>query len=788
MDKPSRSTVPLIDHRAALRSLRERAERRRLVSESLPPTTSAEVKRLVQELQVHQIELEMQYEELLVLQAEAERSRMQYVELYDFAPVGYCTLAANGTLLQLNLCTSQLLGQERRQLLGRRLALFVVPAERHLFADFLSQLWAAPGQRRSCELTMRGPREELFYAQLEGVATPESDDETQPPSSCRLALFDVTARRQATDQLGASEARFRATFEQARDGMLLLDNQCFTDINPVGLHLLGILDKSQVLGRPLASFWPEMQPNGRRSLDVLMQCLHTAQTQGWCRLEWMRYSPAGEEIWDEMSFNPVVVNGLSLMHASWRDVTARKLGEQLLQESESRLQLALAAANTGVWAWEPASDVLYQDARAQEILGLVPPEADRPLVPFAQLRQALHPTDAARVEEALAVAQREHSVVDIEHRLLRPDGSVRHVASMGRFSYDEHTGQPLRFVGLVRDITARRQTEEALGSRNRLLGSILQNLPVLVARLGPDGRFREHVGQAVGRMHLAENELVGQLAAEVFPHSASHVQRLLAGERHNYAVNVLYNGQPVHLQCFGFFDEVQQEVVIFALDITEPELLKEETTRLRLRQQQEVLSAILSTQEEERRRIAEGLHNGVGQLLYGTRLHLDTLPPSEGVRASQQLLKEAIEATRSISFELTPSILEDFGLEVALRELVSRIPASLSVDLNLHGLGEPLPGLLATAVYRIVQELLNNVMKHAQAQEVFVQVSREENQLHLSVEDDGVGFDAGAESSLTGIGLAGIRTRVGLLGGTISINSRPGRGTGFFLNVPVPAA
>jgi PAS domain S-box-containing protein len=788
MNKPDHSAASPIDPYAAMRNLRERAEHRRLVTESLPSTATPEVQRLVQELQVHQIELEMQYEELLMLQAEVERSRLQYVDLYDFAPVGYCTLAANGTLLQLNLRTSQLLGEDRQRLLGRRLALFVAPAERHQFAEFLSQLWATPSQRQSCELTMRGPHDEQFFAQLEGVANPENDDESLPPNSCRLVLLDVTARRRATHQLGASEARFRATFEQARDGMLLLDNQHFADINAMGLHLLGITRKNQVLGRPLEAFWPEFQPDGRRSLDVLTHCLHTAQTRGWCRLEWMRYSPAGEEIWDEMSFSPVVVNNKPLLHASWRDVTARKLSEQQLRESESRLQLALAAANTGVWAWYLDSDLLYQDARAQEILGLVPTDADRPLVPFSQLQQALHPADAARVAEALTQARHEHAVVDLEHRLLRPDGTVRHVAALGRFSYDERTGEALRFVGLMRDITARRQTEEALDYKNRLLGNILQNLPVLLARLGPDGRYREHVGQVVSRLGLAENELVGQLASEVFPEEAPHFERLLAGEPDSYITSLVRNDQPIHLQCFGFFDEEQQEVVIFALDITEPELLKEEATSLRLRQQQEVLSAILSTQEEERRRIAEALHNGVGQLLYGTRLHLDTLPPSEAGQASKQLLNEAIAATRSISFELTPSILEDFGLEVALRELVSRIPASLSVDLNLHGLAEPMPPLLATAVYRIVQELLNNVMKHAHAQEVFVQVSRDENQLYLSVEDDGVGFDAGTETSLNGIGLSGIRTRVGLLGGTVSINSRPGRGTGFFLQVPVPAA
>ena len=785
MKNPTPPPAAAPDPQAALRALRQRAERRRLVSESLPATTAPEVQRLVQELQVHQIELEMQYEELLLAQAEAESSRLQYVELYDFAPVGYCTLSAAGTVQQLNLHTSQLLGQERQRLRGRRLALFVVPAERDHFAEFLARLWAAPGQHQSCELTLRRADDTTFFAQLEGVATAEGSDETLPPTSYRLVLLDVTARRQATDALAGSEARFRATFEQARDGMVLLDGDCFVDLNAAALRLLGHPDKRQVLGRSLLEFWPQAQPNGRPTADLLAQCLHAAQDQGWCRLELLRPGPNGEDCWDELSCNPVLIAGRPLLHAAWRDITARKQGEQQLRESESRLQLALTAADTGVWGWQVADQQLYQDERASAIWQL--PAAAGSALPLPRLLEAVHPADRARVAQALAQAEQEHTVLNLEHRLVRPDGNVRHVSAVGRFSYAEPGGQPRSFTGLLRDVTHRYEMEAELSYKNRLLDNILQHLPVVLSRQGPDGRYREQAGLGLRRLGIADNAHRGELAADVLPSLAPHYRRLLAGERHSYVASLEHKGQPAYYQCFGFFDSEKEEAVVFAIDITEPELLKERATRQQLRQQQEVLSAILTTQEEERRRIAEALHNGVGQLLYATRLHLDALPPSETVRAGKELLNEAIRATRTISFELTPSILEDFGLTVALQELVSRIPASLTVDLNLSGLDRPLPALLATAVYRIVQELLNNVMKHAQAQEVFVEVSREDNQLYISVEDDGVGFDAAGPAPRAGIGLAGIRTRVGLLGGTFRVQSRLGQGTSSALQVPVPA-
>lgn len=336
------------DPHVALQKLRARAERRRLASASLPEATTPEVQRLVQELQVHQIELEMQYEELLMAQTEAETSRAQYMDLYDFAPVGYCTLAANGTLLQLNLRTAQLLGLTRQQLTTRRLGLFVVSAERGQFADFLARLWEQPGQRHTCELTMRRQDESLFFAQLEGLVGSESDPEPENiPSTCRLVLIDATARRIAADELAASEARFRATFEQSRDGMLLLFENHFVDVNAAAVSMLSRTNRRDVVSHHLSEFWPEYQPDGRRSLDVLNACIEQAIAKGWCRLEWVRHDTHGLPIWDEMSFNPVLVNGKAMIHGIWRDISDLKRAQQAKLDQQQQLAQAVLAAEEG---------------------------------------------------------------------------------------------------------------------------------------------------------------------------------------------------------------------------------------------------------------------------------------------------------------------------------------------------------------------------------------------------------------------------------------------------------
>jgi len=332
------------DPHTALQNLRDRAERRRLSVAALPAGAAPDMQRLIQELQVHQIELEMQYEELLIAQAEAANSYAQYLDLYDFAPVGYCTLAATGTIEQLNLQTAQLLGTTREQVQGRRLALFMPLPERTQLAEFLARLQATPGQRFSCELAMHRRDESPFVAQVDGLATvPVPGQEL----TYRLVLLDVTANRAARDELARSEARFRATFEQSRDGMLLLDHHRVVDVNDAALWMLRRTHHQQVVGHHVAEFWPEHQPDGRRSVDILSDCLARARTEGWCRLEWVRYDSAGQIAWDEIAFSPILVNGQPLVQGTWRDITSLKRMQQAKLDQQQHLAQAVLAAEEG---------------------------------------------------------------------------------------------------------------------------------------------------------------------------------------------------------------------------------------------------------------------------------------------------------------------------------------------------------------------------------------------------------------------------------------------------------
>ncbi len=227
-------------------------------------------------------------------------------------------------------------------------------------------------------------------------------------------------------------------------------------------------------------------------------------------------------------------------------------------------------------------------------------------------------------------------------------------------------------------------------------------------------------------------------------------------------------------------------------DISDLKQLEQQNLQMRLEQQRTNLLAILDAQEEERRRISEGLHNGVGQILYAAKIHLNnyskqgTKTQSEAaLKQVDQILDQAIVETRALSHELAPAILEQFGLKVAMHEICTSLSSkSMKMKCRLRNVPHNIEKHLQVVIYRIAQELANNIVKHAQASEASLSLSRQEDTLVLLAEDDGKGFDPKRLPS-KGIGLQTIKDRVKLLNGIIAINSYPGSGTLIEISLPL---
>jgi PAS domain S-box-containing protein len=238
-----------------------------------------------------------------------------------------------------------------------------------------------------------------------------------------------------------------------------------------------------------------------------------------------------------------------------------------------------------------------------------------------------------------------------------------------------------------------------------------------------------------------------------------------------------------------------------ARDLTE-RILAARTQR-RVHEEQErvrILTQVLVAQEDERRRIARELHDQLGQQLTALRLTVETLKAHAAERTEfrvqiETLQELARQLDQDIDFrvwELRPVALEDVGLHAALTNFVHNWSKHFGIRVRLHTTGsteERLTPETETMIYRLAQEALNNIVKHARAAQVDIVLERTSEHLSLIIEDNGVGFDTSdAETVGEGVGLLGMRERAALVGADLQIESTGGRGTTVIVRVPAAAS
>jgi signal transduction histidine kinase len=212
------------------------------------------------------------------------------------------------------------------------------------------------------------------------------------------------------------------------------------------------------------------------------------------------------------------------------------------------------------------------------------------------------------------------------------------------------------------------------------------------------------------------------------------------------------------------------------------------------RQQQEIFRTVLDNLEAERKRIAESIHNSLGQILYAAKLSLEAVDKSgltendkESMKNANRFLSDAIAESRRLSHELMPAILEDFGLKIAVEDICRKLNGRIQLKCRFKGSIKRLDKFIEIAIYRLVQELVMNVVKHADASDSLVAVEVYHSHVLVLVQDNGKGFNIIKEKG-DGIGLKTIRNNVNLLNGSINITSKRGQGTTINIDIPLKTA
>jgi PAS domain S-box-containing protein len=478
-----------------------------------------------------------------------------------------------------------------------------------------------------------------------------------------------------------------------------------------------------------------------------------------------------------------------------RDVTERREAEEAMRARELQLREAQVIANIGSWEWNLEDRGITWSEHMYRVCG-VDRETFRPSAEaFFEL---VHPEDRPRIMAAAERQARTGEVYDEPFRLVRPDGAVRWVQGRSHTDFSPG-GQPLRIVGILQDITERYHTELQLRARDlqRESAHALANLGSWeIDLVTGDRTWSEQAYRVFGvdpsvkpsrevflQLVHPEDRARVEAATREFPGTGLVPEEPFRIVRPDGAIRLCRSRGKVQHDASG----KAVRVIGFCQDVTER---AQATETLRTYAEQLLVTSrrVVEVQEAERRQLAAELHDRVGQNLTALGINLrlveESLPPESRrlvagtLRDSARLVEETVAVARDVMTGLRPQALDDYGLVVALRTLAAAFTKRTGIPVAIQAADRAARASRSSdlALYRIAQEGLNNVAKHAHATRVDIRYSESGDDTVLEIEDDGTGFDLERLERDGGWGLLIMRERAASIGATFDIHSHSGGG------------
>jgi len=502
--------------------------------------------------------------------------------------------------------------------------------------------------------------------------------------------------------------------------------------------------------------------------------------------------------------NPIEIVGF------WMDITDRKKMEEALRESEDKYRTIFETTETATAIIDEDATILLANAEFGKLCGYSKEEIEgnkrwtefvrqedlERMKEYHRLRR-MDPNAAPRSYE-FGFTDRRGNVRDIHLSIAMIPGTQKSVASL-------------------LDITELKRAAEALQESEKRYRLLAENLTDVIWTMDMNLRYTYVSPSVEGLRGYSVKEVMNQRMEEVLTPTSHEVAKKVFAEelateqieeRGRFTSRTLdlelrrKDGSTVWTEVKVTFlrgpDGRPIEILGVTRDITErkraEEALRESEGRLHL-----LSSHLLTAQETERKRISIELHDELGQALIALKLRLSSIQRKlrkdqkvlrDECEYTQRSIEQIIENVRRLSQDLSPYLLENLGLTAALRRLIGDLGKDHKIEtsLDITDVDNSLSQKRQLIVYRIIQEALTNIRRHAQATRISVAIKKEQNRLSFWVEDDGKGFDV--KQAMTrdvderGLGLAAVEERVRMLGGSLDIRSEIGRGTKISFTIP----
>jgi len=490
----------------------------------------------------------------------------------------------------------------------------------------------------------------------------------------------------------------------------------------------------------------------------------------------------------------ILLEGLLIFALLWQRQRRRK-AEAELEIAFDRLRLAVEAGKSVGWDWDVKNGRDRWFGDLQTMFGI---PSDTYEGEVGEFQRRLHPEDSDHVWKAVADARYNHQPYTAEFRVIRDkDRSTRWITARGRFYYGSN-GDAVRMLGMAVDITDRMQMEQRARESEERFRLVANTAPVMIWMSGPDKLctyFNQPWLDFTGRP--LESELGNGWAEGVHPDDLEHcldayTQAFDDGRsfemqyrlrRHDGEYRWVFNTGVPRLNL----DNSVAGYIGSCLDITERKLAEEALAGMS--------GKLIQAHEEERARIARELHDDINQQIALVSVQLESwiqqypesaFPDTTLLRKSRQKLNEIGTDVQALSHRLHSSKLDYLGLAVASSSFCKEFSEQHKVEVlfTQSNVARNIPKETSLSLFRVLQEALQNAVKHSGARQFSVVLCGTSKEIQLTVSDVGLGFNLPDALAHRGLGLISMRERLQLVGGELSIISEPGRGTTISARVP----
>lgn len=652
-------------------------------------------------------------------------------------------------------------------------------------------------------------------------------DPTEPEDGTVFTALDITARRRIEKALKESEARYRELVENANSIILRMDPEGnIRFFNEFAERFFGY-SKEEILGLNVVGTIVPPQESSGRDLKALIKDIGL-HPDSYSNNENENIKRNGERVWVAWTNKAILdpQGQVTEVLCVGNDITARKQAEAERESALALLQASLAQSPSGILiADAPDVTIRWANTAALSIRG----EVDLSLTGIdvshhAACWQTYRPDGTPYPSEELPLSRailRGDITRNEEIIILNAKGEKRWV-SVNAAPVRNREGAIISGIVIFHDITERKRADEELSRYKDHLEDLVTERTAALTE--SEARYRAIFdGAAIGIVlrdldgkFLAGNpayeKIMGYsqkdlphlgwafLHPEDAPRFLGQFQELAVGSRDSFTAETRTFHQDGHL-VWGrvFFSRIKgkDDQSYYALGLIE-DITAEKQLQAEIATYQERLRALASeltlAEERERRRLAMDLHDHIGQVLALTQIKLGALKEelnNSKITASldeiRAQLSQVIQATRSLTMELGFQVLDELGLEAGVEWLGEKFQEQhgLTIAVDCKPLQTSLGSTEKTLLFRVVRELLTNVVKHAQAQHVNISLKENSDELRLLVADDGIGLEVSNHPTGNGFGLFSIAERLGNLGGRLNIESAPDKGAQMSITLPL---